>query len=170
MDIDFELGYDNALKVSAGNPLKASIKNNGEGFNGELQIEVNQTPNETIIFAKEFQIADYGEKEISLVLPVYTIQKTFKVSVLVDGKRVYEDTINAGRFIAPNQAVIGVISDQPDEYRFLNSARYENYYGEQDMMNYYYNYIPMIEEVEETNQPEVFYFYGFEELVDIDNL
>jgi hypothetical protein len=158
LDIDFELGYEDSVKVSKGNPLTATIKNKGKEFIGELQIEVNQTQSESLIFAKEFQISENGEKEINMVIPVYTIQRKFKVAVISEGKQIFEDTIDVGSFISPNQAIVGVISDQPDEYRFLNSSNYNNYFGEQELMDYYYQSVQPKEEIKETNEPKIFYF------------
>jgi len=171
LDIEFSLGYDDSIKVSDGNPLTAKITNNGKEIIGELQIEVDQTQAESLIFAKEFQIPANSDKEIQMIIPVYTIQRKFKVLVLVDGKRIFEDTITSGSFISPNQPIIGVISDQPDEYRFLQSSKYDSYFGEQKVMDsYYQSFGPTEVEKEETNNPELFYFDSFDEMVNLDNL
>jgi len=170
LDIDFELGYEDSVKVSKGNPLTATIINNGEEFIGELQIEVNQTQSESLIFAKEFQISKNGKKEINMVIPVYTIQRKFKVTVVSEGKKIFEDTIDVGSFISPNQPIVGVISDQPDEYRFLNSSNYNNYNGEQELMDYYYQSVQPKEEIKETNKPKIFYFDNFDDMNRLDNL
>lgn len=170
LDIEFSFGYDDVLKVSAGNPLVATIKNNGKAFTGELQIEVDQSQNESIIYAKEFQIAENSEKEVHIVLPIYAIQRKFKVQVVADKQRIFEETISSGRFISPVQPTVAVISDQPDEYRFLNGAKYENYFAKEEVMNSYYNFGPQTEIVEETSSPEVFFFDSLDPFAELDNL
>lgn len=173
LELDLSVGYEGSVKVSNGNPLRATITNNGEAISGELQIVVNQTQAESLIYAKEFEIAANGEKDINMVIPVYTIQRKFTVKVVSDGKQIYEDEVSVGNFISPNQPIIGVVSDQPDEYRFLNSVNYTNYYGEEELMDYYYqsNVSTVTQEaVEDTNDPVVFFFDSFDEMNDLDNL
>lgn len=170
INIEYEFGYEDSVKVSKGNPLTATITNNGEAFVGELQIEVNQSQSESLIYAKEFEIAANSEKEINMVIPVYTIQRVFNVQVVSGGKQIYDGLVGVDNFLSPNQPIIAVISDQPDEYRFLNSSNYSNYYGEEEVMEIYYQSTYYEEEAPESNDPKVFYFDSFDEMSKSDNL
>ncbi len=156
--------------MTDGNPLIAVITNNGEEIKGELQIEVEQTQNESILYAKEFQIAEGGEKELHMAVPVHTIQRKFNVYVAVGDEVVYEDVIDVSKFIAPTQPIVGVVSDRPDDYRYLKSVNYVNYYGEPEVMDNYNRYAVTEERKDLGNEPVVFFFDSFEEMSRLDNL
>lgn len=137
LEADFELGYEGVVKVSEGNPMRAKINNQGTGFEGELQIEVDKDGQSKVIFAKAFEIAPSSEKDIEMYVPVYTIQKNFKVSIVVDGKEAYSKRIVPKKFISPEHTVIAVITDQPDVYRFMNTTKLPKFRYEDDFMNSY---------------------------------
>jgi len=177
LDIDLILGYEGAVKVSEGNPLTASITNNGEALTAELQIIIDMNEGESIIYAKEFQIPANGEKDISMVIPIYTIQSSFDVQIVAKGKTLYNEEIKADRFIAPTQPVIGVVTDKPDQYKFLKSAEYNQYYGENMMVDsYQYSmssskpYGMIDEDKKEQLDPVVFFFESMDELNKLENL
>jgi len=176
LDIDFQLGFDDTVKIANGNPLKATIRNNGKELTGELQVEVNQNTMESVIFSKAFQIPENGEKKIQMVIPVYTIQKEFKVKVIAEGRTVFEDTISMSNFISPYQPTIGMISDQPDEYRFLNRVGYDNYVKDDDIARLFRRFghsgqnSAKYDEIGEKSEPEVLYFNDLGDFEELDNL
>lgn len=137
VEAEFELGYDGVVKISEGNPLKAKINNMGEGFSGELQIEIHKDGGNKVIFAKAFEMAPNSEKEIDLYTPIYTIQKNFVVSIVADGKKIYSEAIVPKRFISPDHTVIAVVTDQADDYRFFNNLELPNYNVDQEFYGKY---------------------------------
>lgn len=169
LDVELTIGFQGAVKISEGNPVRASIINNGDEFNGELQVIVNQNDMESIIYAKEFQIPENGEKDIQLAIPVYTIQREFEVKIVEGNKTAFEDKVSVSRFISPFQPVVAVISDQPDNYKFFNASQFSQYQADDIMVDTYYN-SSSSDMVEAKQEVEVFYFDDFEEISKMDNL
>lgn len=178
VEAEFELGYDGVVKISDGNPISAQINNQGKGFIGEVQIEVDKNGQEKLIYAKAFEIAASSEKELEMYIPIYTIQKNFKVSILVEGKEVYSQKIVPKKFISPDHTVIAVITDQPDDYRFMNAVDLPKYrIDDKFMSSYQYgiqsqSYGPLSSTVssvaveaveEEKDRTHVLYFESFAE-------
>lgn len=143
VEADFALGYDGVVKISEGNPLRAKVNNQGEGFEGELQIEIDKDGQSKVIFAKAFEMAPSSEKEIEMYLPVYMIQKNFKVSIVADGREVYSENVVPKKFISPEHIVVAVVTDQPDDYRFVNSISLPKYrIDDKFMQSYHYSSQP----------------------------
>lgn len=179
LEAEFVLGYDNSVKVSEGNPLTATITNYGEELEAELQVLIHRSEYESIIYAKEFVIPENGTKDVRMALPMYTIQKEIEVDIVVGGRSIYEETLKLNKFIAPDQPIIAVVSDQPDSYKFLNSASYRYYQPDYNKFNThsygpYSSSISSVaiseEEYSEKREPIVFFFDGFDEMHDLENL
>jgi len=63
------------VKIRPDNPVKATIQNNGEDFTGELTVVVTQGVTDQILIATPFTLGKGVEKEITMYVPIYTIQK-----------------------------------------------------------------------------------------------
>lgn len=135
VEAEFELGYDGVVKVSEGNPLIAKINNMGEGFEGELQIEVATDGQNKMIYAKAFEIAASSEKVIKMNTPIYMIEKAFKVSLVANGNEIYSEMIKPDKYISPEHTVVAVISDTPDRYRFVNNLMLPKTRYDSDFIN-----------------------------------
>lgn len=136
IEAEIQFGYDGTVKISSGNPLVATIKNNGPAFEGELQIEVEDSMVSKVIIAQPFEIAENATKEISLDVPLYIIQKSFNVNVTSDNKKLFEETIKATKVLSPDRMVMAVITDTPDAYRFLENIKLSGGYFDPNMYKY----------------------------------
>lgn len=175
LDAEFSIGYDQSVKVSEGNPFQATITNNGEELSAELQILIHKNEYESIVYAKEFTIPENGTKDIYMTIPFYTIQKEIEIDIVSNKRSIYEDTLKVSKFIAPDQPIIAVISDQPDDYKFLNTVSYTYYQPDYDMVNSYNSYgaygtSVTVETAVEKRDPVVMYFDGFDDMQELDNL
>lgn len=121
IEAEFEFGYDDTVKISTSNPLSITVRNKGEAFVGEVQIEVFDPYDTKIIFAKAIEMAENSQKVIEMDVPVYTIQKNFKVFITVKDKAIYEDEVSILRVLPPEQVIMAVITEYVDDYKFLSN-------------------------------------------------
>jgi hypothetical protein len=136
LEVETQFGYNGTVKISTGNPLVATIKNNGPAFEGELQIEVEDSMMSKVIIAQPFEIAENATKEIAIDVPLYIIQKSFKVNVTSKEKKLYEETIKASKVLSPDRRVMAVVTDTPDAYRFLENTKISGGYVDPGMYKY----------------------------------
>lgn len=169
VEVDITFGYDGTLKVAADNPLKAVITNNGAAFKGELQIEIENNTYGIMIVATPFEIAENAQKEIEMDVPVNIIQKKFDVRIVSGKDTVYSNKIAATNLLSPNKNVMAVISDTPDTYRFLETAKVAKLINPYD--NYYYPVNP-VDDVYSFNGEEakVLYFDSFDDFNTVEKL
>jgi hypothetical protein len=157
---EFEFGYDGAIKIAADNPFQATISNDGEAFKGELRIEIEDGNNGILVVSQPFEIAQNAKKEIKMDVPVFKIQKDYEVYITVDDEKIYEDVIKITDFVSPEQTVMAVITDTPDNYRYLENISLSQAFS--DSTKYEVNYYSST--AYEDNQIRVFYFDSLEDL------
>jgi len=167
LDVDVTIGFNESVKVASENPIVIEVTNNGKEFTGEIQCIINKNSSESIVYAKEIQISQGSTKKISMMIPFFTIQKKVEVRVVNKGKQLYQKDIAVSKFIAPNQPIVAVISDQPDNYRYFNSINY-NYYNQENTTDYY-NQVATVENEVEVIEPVIFYFDTFDDMNQFDN-
>lgn len=172
---ELALGYDGTIKIDADNPLIAIIKNDGPAFQGELQVVVEDTGYSKVIIAMPFEIAENSQKEISMDVPVYMIQKKFEVSIVTEGDKVFEETLKINKILSPEKNVMAVITDTPDTYRFIENTPISNYVNPN--YNTYLSYssgmkmgMTVVEGQTESKEMEVFYFDSLEEFNTVEKL
>ncbi len=176
LDAEFSIGFDKSVKVTEGNPFQATITNKGDELSAELQVLIHKNEYESIVYAKEFTIPKNGTKDIYMTIPFYTIQKDIEVEIVTGNRTIYEDTVKVDKFIAPDQPIIAVISDQPDDYKFLNTVSYAYYQMDDEKMKSYstsysnYGLSGTVEATDEKRSPVVMYFDGFDDMQELDNL
>ncbi len=153
LEIQATIGYDNVVKVSKGNPLEVTVQNFGGDIEGYIRTYYDVNGNQKVEMDKEIQIAGNTTKVFRLYLPVYRIQKSFDVELVVGNDVVASTTAKPTQTIAPYQSTMGILSDYPDDYRYLNDMEWmipEGIQQEQDTFrnNYYQS------TMDETNQEE----------------
>lgn len=167
LEVRLDFGYNGTIKVSSHNPLVAYIQNNGPAFTGELQIAVDDNMGGKMMIATAFEMAQNSNKEISLDVPVYIIQKKFNVTIASNKKILYEGSIKAQKVLSPNQRVMAVITDTPDAYRFLENTKThlvdQDPYMDKNVTNEVYQAV-------ETEEIEVLYFDRLDALDSLDQL
>ncbi len=112
------------------------MRNAGEAVSGEIQIDIATDGQSQIVFAVPFDISQGAEKVLDVYIPVYTVQKEFPVRIVVDNTTVYEQKVKARQFLSPERAVIAVISEQPDHYRFFNQMHLSAMVKEEELYTY----------------------------------
>ncbi|GEM_PF-1456159 len=162
LEVDLEVGYDQVVKISEGNPLNVTMRNAGEAVSGEIQIDIATDGQSQIVFAVPFDISQGAEKVLDVYIPVYTVQKEFPVRIVVDNTTVYEQKVKARQFLSPERAVIAVISEQPDHYRFFNQMHLSAMVKEEEL--YTYDRVTREEsnEIAEVKSPHVIFFDSVE--------
>lgn len=141
VEIEATIGYDGTIKISNGNPLEVSVQNFGKDIEGYIRTYYDVNNTEKVEMDKEVQIAGNTTKVFQLYIPVYLIQKTFDVELVVGNEVVASTTVKPSRTIAPYQSTMGVLSDYPDDYRYLNQLQWMIPSGVQrDQDNFRNNY------------------------------
>lgn len=138
IEVEYTIGYDESVKIGDGNPLEMTIENNGEDFSGEVQVMVTKPNQNTIIYAKKFDIASQSTKTIEMTIPFMTIQRKVEVKVVSGRKTLYEDTYKVGAIYPPDASMVAVIADDADDYRFFSNLEYLRNFNSE-----YIDYYPM---------------------------
>jgi len=138
IEVQVVLGYDKTVKIGEGNPVEFRVTNHGEDFSGEVQVYIEGQDGNYTIYAKAFDLANNSTKTIELTVPLNTIQRSFDVAIASNKKTLYEETIKINEVYPPESAAIGVITDNPDQYRFLANLNYLN-----TSKQFNYDYYPM---------------------------
>ncbi|PKM49484.1 MAG: hypothetical protein CVV02_15755 [Firmicutes bacterium HGW-Firmicutes-7] len=170
IEAEIQFGYEGTVKISSGNPLVATIKNNGAAFEGELQIEIEDSMVSKVIVAQPFEIAQNATKEISIDVPVYIIQKDFTVNITSNKKKLFEDTVKATKILPPNRVVMAVVTDTPDAYRFLENTKLKSAYIDEYMYKYSSAQVTQEFATGELEDLEVLFFDSFDQIDSEDKL
>jgi len=158
LEVDVEIGYDQVVKISEGNPLSLTMKNLGEAVDGEIQIDIATDGQEQIVLAVPFDISQGAEKVFDLHIPIYTVQKKFPIRIVVENATVYEDEVTVRQFLSPERAVVGVITDQPDQYRFFNQMELSPHIRDEERHAYERATVEQAAIPAESVHPHIIYF------------
>ncbi len=166
LEVDVEIGYDQVVKISEGNPLSLTMRNLGEAVDGEIQIDIATDGQEQIVLAVPFDISQGAEKVFDLHIPIYTVQKKFPIRIVVENATVYEDEMTVRQFLSPERAVVGVITDQPDQYRFFNQMELSPHIRDEERYAYERATVEQAAIPTESVHPHIIYFDSVQEFND----
>lgn len=129
IQITVEGGFDGIAKLGAWSPFRITINSPGREIKGEIQIEASLDPGRNIILAKPVEIAPGGVSDFYFEAPVVTINKEIIIRLVENKKTLAEVKYSFERFLRPETILIGVLSEDPEAFSWLNGYTVPVYMG-----------------------------------------
>ncbi|WP_304509260.1 hypothetical protein [Anaerotignum sp.] len=123
--VELQAGFDENYIVKKGMPVRGVVTNRGDAFHGEVQIKAytrtSYANKEYAIYYQKLDLEQGASKSIDMEVTMGSIHEYLEIS-LVDakGNKVYQDY----SFLTakdPNTIMIGVLSDSPQDLKYLNN-------------------------------------------------
>ena len=113
-------GFDGMAKLGAWSPIHVKIYAPGRNISGEIQVEANLDQARRIILAKPIQLIDGEMQEFYFEIPVVSAKRSIQVRLVEGKKTLAEEEFSFKRLLPPEIMLIGVLSDDPEAFGFLN--------------------------------------------------
>lgn len=118
--LEIEGGFDGIARLGAYTPIKVKVGNINRNFNAEIQVEAKIDAGRKILFAKPVELASGTDMEVFFEVPVVSAKKDITVRVVENKKILAEEKHDFKRLLPPETALIGVLSEDPDSFKWLN--------------------------------------------------
>lgn len=120
IQIDIQGKFDGIAKLGAWSPIVIKISPINKNISGEIQVQANIDQTRKIIIAKPVQITAGQMQEVNFEIPVVSAKRGISVR-LAEGKKIlFEKEYKFTRLLPPETILIGVLSEDPDAFAFLN--------------------------------------------------
>lgn len=113
-------GFDGMAKLGAWSPVHVKISAPGRNISGEIQVEANLDQTRKIILAKPVQLTAGSAQEFYFEIPVATARRSIQIRLVEGKKTLAEEEFSFKRLLSPEIMLIGVLSDDPEAFGFLN--------------------------------------------------
>lgn len=114
-------GFDEMAKLGVWTPIHVKIFT-PDDISGEIQVEANLDQTRRIILAKPVQLTGRHEHEISFEVPVVSAKRSVLIRLVQGKKTLAETEVTFKRLLPPEILLIGVLSDDPEAFGFLNGS------------------------------------------------
>ena len=125
-DADISAGFDGMYLVGHSVPIRGTITNKGKAFHGELQIksyvyqDVDLDYQEYVLYSKKMDLTEGAREAIDMEAVMGTVAKHLEVTLVAEtGETVFRKNV-AVKALPPDTLAIGVLSDQPEQMRYLS--------------------------------------------------
>lgn len=129
VDVEVTYGIDGKYKVNRSTPVNIKISNNGEDFDGEIQIQTDSfNTKQYDLYTQNLIIAKNTTK--NLVIPA-NILNTFNVKIISkENKTIYENQfrVTSGR-VGLNEVLVGVLTEDFNGLNYLSNIQLDNAKG-----------------------------------------
>lgn len=126
--IDFEVGYDNVIRIGRTSTFTAKVEGLSSKFSGTLRITYQDAQDRTIQYEKEFSIKKKEELEIIFQIKLLSEDTTVHIKLLNDKNEVLEDIdLVYDLFEYENQPMIGVLTQDLKTLSYLSAFGSEVY-------------------------------------------
>lgn len=118
--IEISGGYGGIAKLGAWSPFCVKVKAADRTISGEIQVEANLDGSRKVIIEKPVELAPGTEQDYYFEIPVVSAKRRINF-LLVEGKRTLaEEAYSFSRLLPPEVMLIGVLSDEPEAFGWLN--------------------------------------------------
>ena len=111
-----EGGFNSYTKSNAWLPLRITVENTGDAFEGELVVTNDKTADAPERFAQPISLAKGARRQVTMYVPASA--SSFEIQLVVGGQVITSATPLI-RQLADNDRLIVVVSDPPDAFNFL---------------------------------------------------
>lgn len=120
--IDAKIGFEQKYKIGVNTPFSIFVKNDGENFDGELQVKIIQfrydNKDEYSIYAHKLELPQGSTKSIDFDIIIPSLQKSIEISLIQDGK-VIATKIENCKPLSPSDTMVGVLTDDKESLNKL---------------------------------------------------
>lgn len=125
--ISVQSGFDGVHKIGGWVPFTITLKNNGEDFDGELQVMGDNFQNKfKSIYALPVNIPQNSEKQFTLSVPVNRNRPSVDIRVVKNDIVVKEKEVFLKKSLPPNALMIGILTDDMSGLRYLSGVNFGN--------------------------------------------
>ncbi len=138
-------GYDQYVKYGRYMNVTADVTNNGQDFNGWLQVIVPKAKN-NVVYRREVQVASSGTAEVSITLPVMDDTGIMQAK-LVDKadntvvEKKYE--LKIGNY--EKLAYVGILSEEPEKLDYIESLGTRMFYLDENTLSDDYRALDLLD-------------------------
>lgn len=115
--IDAKIGFEQKYKIGANTPFSVFVKNDGEDFNGELQVKIIQQKfdnrDEYSIYAHKLELPQGSTKNIDFNIIMPSLQKNVEISLVENGKTIATKIENC-KPLSPSDTMIAVLTEDKE--------------------------------------------------------
>ncbi|MGE4284139.1 MAG: hypothetical protein AB7G87_10510 [Clostridia bacterium] len=120
-------GYDGIYKVGGWTPVRISVRNSGENFDGEVQVIADSQMYEfKSAYAQPLNLAKNGEKQVTIYVPINQTRASVDVQLIQNQEIITEQKYYFKKTLNPNTMLIGALTDSMSGLRYLSGANFGN--------------------------------------------
>lgn len=120
IQIEVSGGFDGIAKLGAWSPIHVKVNATGRNITGELQVEASLDQSRKVIVAKPAELTAGMEQEFYFEIPVVSAQRKIQIRLNEGKKTLVEQDFSFDRLLPPEVFLIGVLSDDPEAFGWLN--------------------------------------------------
>ena len=133
LEMTAEVGYGGMITYGKVFPVRVTIRNNGEDFEGSLGINAYATAKQYDRYEMPVSLPAGAEKEYTLTPVVYTKQDLFTAEITKDGETVCAVNAEPEKLANPSAMLIGVLSTRPQNLNNLTIDRENDALGRYEL-------------------------------------
>ena len=123
LEMTVKVGYGGLITYGKVFPIRVTIRNNGEDFEGNLGVNAYISTKVYDRYETPVSLPAGAEREYVLAPAVYARQETFTAEITKDGEAVCAVNAKPERVANPSAMLIGVLSTRPQNLSNLNIDR-----------------------------------------------
>ena len=113
-------GFNGSYKYGYDVPINMTIENKNKDINGEVQIYAINGEGRSIIYSKSLSLPKSSTKNITLNVPIMNASTKFKIVILDNKDKVYEEDCSMPSGASEQTILIGILSDEFDNVSYIN--------------------------------------------------
>lgn len=133
LEMTVRVGYDGLITYGKAFPVRITIRNNGEDFEGRLGLNAYISAKVYDRFETPVSLPAGAEREYVLAPSVYAKQEIFTAEITKDGEVVCAVNAAPARVVNPSAMLIGVLSTRPQNMSNLNIDKDNDTLGRYEM-------------------------------------
>ena len=133
LEMTVRVGYDGLITYGKAFPVRVTIRNNGEDFEGRLGLNAYISAKVYDRFETPVSLPAGAEREYVLAPSVYAKQEIFTAEITKDGEVVCAVNAAPARVVNPSAMLIGVLSTRPQNLSNLNIDKDNDTLGRYEM-------------------------------------
>lgn len=120
LDLEVRLGYNGAWTYGKAMPVSIHVCNHGQDFEGTIALNTYVSPYDYNRYETALSLPSGSEKQVDMTVTVQSKQDRYTVEVLSGTEVVRALTVEPGRILNPSALLIGVMSDKPEVWSFMD--------------------------------------------------
>lgn len=133
LEMTVTVGYDGLITYGKAFPVRVTIRNNGEDFEGSLGVNAYISAKAYDRFETPVSLPAGAEREFVLAPAVYMKQDLFTAEIVKDGEIVCAVNAKPERVVNPSAMLVGVLSTRPQNLNNLIIDRDNDVLGRYEM-------------------------------------